>query len=139
MSNRFLPFGIIGLVVAICALLSGCIFNETPPPEATIAANETAETIFQSFNTGDYTQFSMNMSDKLKSGINESSFSAIRSQVRDKYGNYTSKSAPQGSVIQGYNNFVYDCRFEKGTLKIRLVMNTTKPSVVGGLWFPNGI
>lgn len=139
MLRRDILYVIISLIVALCLLTSGCIFNETPTREATVAANETAETIFQSFNTGDYGQFSMNLSDRLKSGINESSFSGMREQIQTKYGNYTSKAAPQSSVIQGYNNFVYDCHFEKGTLKIRLVMNTTEPRIVDGLWFPNGI
>ena len=139
MLKKGLLCGFSSLAVVLCLLTSGCIFNGTPSTEATDAANKTAESIFQSFNTGDYGQFSLNMSDRLKSGINESSFSGIRGQIQDKYGNYTSKAAPQGSVIQGYNNFVYDCSFEKGTLKIRLVMNTTSPSLVDGLWFPNGI
>ena len=139
MLTKGVLYGFISLAIALCLLTSGCIFNETPPTEATYAANKTAERVFQSFNTGDYSQFSMNFSDRLKSGINESSFSGMRNQILDKYGNYTSKAAPQGSVIQGYNNFVYDCSFEKGTMKIRLVMNTTNPSLVDGLWFPNGI
>jgi ATP-dependent DNA ligase len=139
MRNRNLSFTFAGLAIALCALFSGCIFNQAPPQEAADAANSTAETIFQSFNTGDYGRFSENLSAPVKKNLNESSFSSMRDQIRSKYGNYTSKSAPQGSVIQGYDNIVYECGFEKGTLKVRLVMNTTNPSIVDGLWFPNGI
>lgn len=139
MSKRLLITGTAGLAVVLCALFSGCIFNQPPSQQATDAANTSAEALFQSFNTGDYNQFSANMSLPMKKSFNESSFMGIRDQVRSKYGNYVSKSAPQGSVIQGYDNFVYDCAFEKGALKIRLVTNTTEPGTVEGLWFPNGV
>jgi hypothetical protein len=139
MSRRLLIIGVAVLVTTLCALLSGCIFNQPPPQNAFDAANASTETIFQSFNTGDYGRFSENMSAPVKKNLNESSFSSMRDQIRTKYGNYTSKSAPQGSVVQGYDNFVYDARFEKGTLKVRLVMNSTQPGTVEGLWFPNGI
>lgn len=125
--------------IVLCAIVSGCVFNTPPPQSAMGAANATAESIFQSFNTGDYGQFSQNMSVTLKSGLNESSFSTMRGQINDKYGSYVSKSAPQASTVQGYNNFIYDCRFEKGSLKIRLVMNSTDEAIVQGLWFPGGI
>lgn len=139
MLNRNLSIIIGGLVIAVCVVFSGCIFNQAPPQDAFDAANDTAETVFQAFNTGSYDQFSANLSPLLKRGFNESRFVDTRSQIQSKYGNYTSKPAPQGSVSQGYNNFYYDAHFEKGTLKIRLVMNTTNPSLVEGIWFPNGI
>ena len=139
MSNRFVLVGMTVLTVALCALLSGCIFNQAPPQEAFDAADPTAEAVFQSFNTGDYGQFSAYLTDPMKKGVNESSFMDIRSQIHDKYGNYTSKPAPQGSVINGYNNFFYDAQFDKGTLRVRLVMNPDNQSLVDGLWFPNGI
>ncbi|WP_424358453.1 DUF3887 domain-containing protein [Methanocella sp. MCL-LM] len=139
MSNLLHLKGMSILAIILILIISGCIFNQAPPQEAFDAANATAETLFQSFNTGDYGQFSANMNPLLKRGINESSFADMRSQIQSKYGNYTSKPAPQGSVINGYNNFFYDARFEKGTLKIRLVMNSTELSTVDGLWFPNGI
>lgn len=139
MSNQYLLKPLVGLAIAICLLLSGCIFNQPPSQEAADAANATAEAIFQSFNSGDYALFSENLSAPVKKNLNESSFTSMRDQIRSKYGNYTSKPAPQGSVIQGYDNFVYDAQFEKGTLKVRLVMNATEPGIVEGLWFPNGI
>lgn len=139
MSNRFLYSGIAILAITLCLTFSGCIFNQPASQEATDAANASAETLFRSFNTGDYSQFSANFSAPMKKGINESSFSDMRSQILDKYGNYTSKSLAQGMIVQGYPNFIYDCTFEKGTLKVRLVMNGTEFSTVDGLWFPNGI
>jgi hypothetical protein len=63
----------------------------------------------------------------------------MRSQIWDKYGNYTSKTLAQSYVDRGYNSFIYDCKFEKGTLKVRLVMNATDLPTVEGLWFPNGV
>lgn len=126
-------------IVALCLIVSGCVLSGTPSQVATDAANSTADTVFHSFNTGDYNQFSANLSAPMKAGLNESRFFAMQDQIHSKYGEYLSRSPPQGSVIQGYDNFVYDCSFEKGNLKVRLVMNATEPGIVEGLWFPNGV
>jgi len=122
-------------------VICGCITTNTLPPsrEAMDAANATAEGIFQSFNSGDYGQFSANLSAEMKAGINESNFQGMREQIRAKYGGYRSKSVPEASVAQGYNNFIYNCNFDGGTLKIRLVMSPANASIIDGLWFPEGI
>jgi hypothetical protein len=139
MSNRYLFLGFFCLTIALCVLFSGCVFNPPASREAADAATATAETLFQSFNTGDYGQFSANFSAPMKAGINESGFLDMRAEIQDKYGNYTSKTLAQAAVVQGYPSFIYDCTFVKGVLKIRLVMNATDLYVVNGLWFPNGI
>ncbi len=129
---------VIGLVIMLVIAISGCV--DTPPSqEATIAANGTAESLFLSFNTGDYGQFSGHFSDVMKRSINESAFENMRSQIQGKYGNYTSKTVLQSYVDTPYNDFIYNCQFDNGSLKIRLVMNGTELSQVDGLWFPNGV
>jgi hypothetical protein len=131
-------FVAMALVITLVIVVSGCV-NSPPSQDATAAANGTAESLFLSFNTGDYGQFSGHFSDVMKKGINESVFSDMRSQIQGKYGNYTSKTLADSFVDTPYYDFRYDCKFEKGSLRIRLVMNGTDPSVVEGLWFPHGI
>jgi hypothetical protein len=138
--NIFL--GTVCLVTLIVILASGCTGSKPPlqpSQDAINAANSSAESLFTSFNTGDYQQFSGHFSDAMKRGFNESAFSDMRSQIQDKYGNYTSKTLADSFVDTPYNDFRYECKFEKGSLRIRLVMNGTELSQVDGLWFPNGI
>ena len=142
MNDRYPRYRVLGLVtvcMAFCMVTCGCVSSGPPPHEAIDSANATAEGLFQSFNSGDYGQFSANLSDGMRAGINESSFQRMRDQIRAAHGDYRSKSAPETSIIQGYNNFIYNCDFERGTLKIRLVMSPVNTSIVEGLWFPDGI
>ena len=129
---------ITGLAILLAITAGGCV-DTAPPPEAANASDSTAEGLFLSFNTGDYGQFSEHFSEDMKKGLNETGFDSMRSQIQDKYGNYTSKTLSQSYTDRGYNSFIYDCKFEKGTLKVRLVMNATDLPMVEGLWFPNGV
>ena len=130
---------ITSFIVASIVLTSGCILGSAPSADASNAANTTADNMFQSFNTGNYPQFSANFSDAMARGINETAFVDMRNQIRSRYGTYASKTMTQAYNSQGYNSFVYNCTFERGTLTIRIVMNTGNPWTVEGLWFPNGI
>lgn len=132
------PLVVIGLMITLVVLAGGCV-DTAPPQDASDAANVTAESLFLSFNTGDYRQFSGHFSDVMKSSINESAFSDMRNQVHGKYGNYTSKTLSQSWTDQKYSSFVYDCTFSDGKLKIRVVTNATDLPTVEGLWFPNGV
>lgn len=75
----------------------------------------------------------------MKTGVNETSFKDFQGQIQAKYGKYVSKTLSQSYTSQGYNDFVYHCTFENGSLAIRLVMNANDPRIVEGLWFPDGI
>lgn len=130
---------IVGVSLAALVAACGCIFNGPPSAAATDAANATAENLFQSLNTGDYGQFSTNFSAAMITGINQSAFEDLREQIRDKYGDYLSKSLSQSSVAGADSSFVYSCAFRNGTLRIRLVMNTNDQWTVDGLWLPDGV
>ncbi|MGA9139961.1 MAG: DUF3887 domain-containing protein [Methanocella sp.] len=131
-------FAAIGMVIMLVVVAIGCV--STPPSQdASVAANDTAESMFLAFNTGDFGQFSGHFSDAMKKSMNESAFNDMRNQIQSKYGNYTSKTLADSFVDTPYYDFRYDCKFEKGSLRIRLVMNGTDPSTVEGLWFPHGI
>lgn len=135
------PINIVIVALGLMAMIiiaAGCV-DTAPPQDASDAANATAESLFRSFDSGDYRQFSGHFSDVMKRGINESAFGDMRSQIREKYGDYTSKMLTQAWTDGKYNSFVYDCTFSGGRLKIRVVTNATDLPTVEGLWFPDGI
>jgi len=72
------------------------------------------------------------------SSANESWFTGTRTGMLSQFGKFVSRSssAPQATMSQGYNVYVYDTQFENGTLKIQVVMNQTNIYTVEGLSFP---
>ncbi len=124
--------------IVLCAalMLCGCVSSGAPSQDAMDAANVTADRMFSSFNTGDYAAFSLNFSDAMRSGINESGFHAICGSLSEEYGRYLSRSpSPRAGTVQGYNVFLYDCQFERGNLTIQLTMNASDVWRVEGLFF----
>jgi len=120
------------IFIAVC----GCAQNPSVgSPAAIDAANVTADRILSSINSGNYSDYSENFSDKMIAQVNESQFSYLRGAVQDTFGNYVSRSGPTSSVIQGYNVFVYNCTFTKGYVNFQLTMNITDPSRVEGVFF----
>ena len=99
------------------------------------AANATVDRILNSFNSGNYSEFSANFSSAMLSAVNETRFNSIRSGIQSKYGKYVSRSSPTGGTAQGYNIYIYPSHFEKGDLKLQLTMNTTNVWTVEGLYF----
>jgi hypothetical protein len=132
MRSSFKCLGIIGLI-ALMVAASGCAAGGKPSDTATAAGNVAADRIFQSLNSGNYTDFSTNLSYQMNQGVNESWFNDFRSGIRDKYGNYTSRSEPQATNVGAYNNFVYDTKFEKGSITFTISMDATDPYKVSGI------
>jgi len=116
-------------------LACGCTQSATPPQDAISAANVTADRVLQSINDDDYTGFSMNFSDPMLQGVNQSRFEGLRNDILAKYGKYESKSSTQNLVVGGDNVFIYDCQFEKGRLQFQFAINSTDMSTVTGLYY----
>ena len=123
--------GILGLILAM-VVLAGCTAAK-PSGDATNAANAAADRIFDSFNTGNYSEFITNCSVPVQEGINQSQFNALRNNIVGQLGKYQSRSDPSASVVGIYNNFAYTCQFENGTQQFTITMNSTDIYTVEGL------
>ena len=121
-------------------MLSGCSQSETT--EATdepAYAGAIAESILNSFNTGDYTVYSERFDPAMKKAMPEADFKELRSQVREEMGDYISKEySSQETVQEIYTAVIYKVEFSKnpGDVQIRVVFLETDDAVyVSGLWF----
>ncbi len=133
---NFKRFIIVMALLAVVALSLGCTSNTAPQDKSMDAANATADRILNSFNAGNYTDFSMNFSPAMLSAANESWFNTARSSLQSKYGMYVSRAPmPTGGTAQGYNIYSYDSHFEKGNFALQLTMNTTDVWRVEGIYF----
>lgn len=122
------------VLTAIC----GCVIGEKPSQAATDMANVTADRILLSINSGSYADYTTNFSAPMMNASPESNFNGLRDKILSQFGKYESRSpAPQVSVSQGFNVFVYDCQYEKGRHSFRLVMDPANASLVQGIWFPD--
>lgn len=135
MHNRSLSYLLTGMIMIGVLLACGCTQSATPPQDAISAANVTADRVLQSINDDDYTGFSMNFSDPMLQGVNQSRFEGLRNDILAKYGKYESKSSTQNLVVGGDNVFIYDCQFEKGRLQFQFAINSTDMSTVTGLYY----
>jgi hypothetical protein len=131
---RVMAVALMLVAIAIC----GCVSGEKPSQAATDMANVTADRILLSVNSGNYTDYTTNFSAPMMNATSESSFNGLRDKIFTQFGRYESRSpAPQASVTQGFNVFVYDCQFEKGRHTFRLVIDPANASLVQGIWFPD--
>ncbi|HEY3422774.1 MAG TPA: hypothetical protein VGK13_06405, partial [Methanocellaceae archaeon] len=74
MYTKSLHYLLPGVMLIGMLLVSGCTQNATPSQESISAANVTADRVLQSFNDGNYANFSMNFSSPMLQGINQSRF-----------------------------------------------------------------
>jgi hypothetical protein len=133
---RFKSFIIIIMLVAVVALTLGCTSSSNTSGTAMNAANATADRILNSFNTGNYADFSANLSPTMLSAANASWFNTTRAALQSKYGNYLSRApVPTAGAEQGYNIYLYNSNFEKGNFTLQLTMNTTNVWRVEGIFF----
>jgi hypothetical protein len=136
MSWTILRHILLAIILLAILAVSGCTqAGPRPSRDAIDVADVTAERMLQSLNTGDYEAFTANFSAPMIRAVNETMFNDIRKWVRDRYGDYISKSESSAYAIQSYNNFEYSCKFSKGNVVFRLTMNQTNISMVEGEHF----
>jgi hypothetical protein len=133
----FKSFIIVTLLLTVVAMTLGCTSSSTTTSGAAMnAANVTADRILNSFNTGNYNEFSTNFSPAMMAAMNQSQFNATWDSIQLKYGNYQSRDpVPTAGVVQGYNVYMYKSYFEKGNFTLQLTMNTTNVWQVEGMFF----
>ncbi len=135
MYSRSLSYIPIGVMIIGILLMSGCTQSAVPSQDAISRANVTADRVLQSINDGNYANFSMNFSQVMLQGVNQSRFDGLRNDILTTNGKYISRSNVQNFVVGGDNVFIYDCQFEKGRLQFQFSINSTDMSTVTGLYY----
>jgi hypothetical protein len=123
-------------LAAIIVVSAGCISAGKPSQQAMDAANVTADRMLNAINIGDYTQFTQNFSSTMKSAVDENRFNEIHRNMTGAYGKYVSRApVPTATTVQGYNVFLYDCRFEKSNVTVQFTMNPSDVWTVEGFFY----
>jgi hypothetical protein len=111
---------ILGLLLAAC---SGAAPSEAPS-DSTPAVDESravdiATDAFTAFNEGDYSGWSRDWSDAMRSAIPQEAFEAWRASVLDELGRFVSLGIPERSERQpGTYRWSFPVTFERGAATI---------------------
>ena len=127
------------LLLSACSAFQAPASTVEPTAEATIkaAAQPTAENILQSFNNNDYNGVLRDMDTTMVKAFTQDSFNQLQTKIANDYGAYQSVTYTGVTLAQGYYSVLFDCKFEKGSFTMRLVLTTQAPYQVSGLWFPD--
>ena len=127
------------LLLSACSAFKAPVSSIEPTAEATIraAAQPIAENLLQSFNNNDYQGVLRDMDATMVSAFTQDSFNQLQSKIATNYGAYQSATLTGVTLQQGYYSVLFDCKFEKGSFTMRLVLATQAPYHISGLWFPD--
>lgn len=127
------------LMVIIAALvLSGCSgTNQAEKQKLISTADPVVENLMQGLNEENYKKFSQDFDDTMKKSLSETAFKATNDLVKQKIGNYVSKSFWKTQKDGKYTVFFYKCKFdnEPGEVLATISIDLTgsKP-LVGGFY-----
>ena len=137
---------IAGAVALVLVLLAVSFFagrnaglNEFLPeeidlPENMSSINSVTENILQSLNDNNYSSFSKDFSDRIKTILNEQSFTEVRNLILETSGKYISKETPKSYEIEGYIAYDYSCEFEKEKVFVTISFSQDLKKVEGILF-----
>jgi hypothetical protein len=127
------------LVLSACSAFQAPASTVDPTAEATIktAAQPIAENILQSIDKKDYQGMLRDMDATMTKASTQDSFNQLQSKIATDYGAFQSATYTGVTLTQGYYSVLFNCKFEKGSLTMRLVLDTQAPYQVSGLWFPD--
>jgi len=127
------------LLLSACSAFKAPASTVEPTAEAAVrtAALPMAENILQSLDKNDYSSFLRDMDTAMINAITKDSFTQLQSRIATTYGAYQSVELTGVTLTQGYYSVLFDCKFEKGSLTMRLVLETKAPYLVAGQWFPD--
>ena len=122
-------------VVSVALLVAAC-GSPSEPIESPITqdqATEMAENALQAFNDRDYTAWSRDWSETMKSAIDEDAFLAFRDQYHDQLGDWraiTEVSGAPGSD-EGTYRWTFDLEFEGGGYRMWFGFKEGSPLIEG--------
>lgn len=122
-------------LLAGAIVLAACGGTSTPveSPVSEDQAIEMAENALEAFNEGDYSAWSRDWSETMKSAIDEQAFLAFRDEFHAQLGDYTAVTnvtGAQGSD-RGTYRWTYDIQFENGDYRMWFGFKEGSPLIEG--------
>ena len=124
--------GVLIMLVTV-ASLPACA-TEMPEPAY---ADQIAESILLAMNESDYAKFSENFDETMKDAMPEATFLQTNSQIKEKIGDYVSKTFWKTGTEGGYTAVYYKAKFTlEPEVTVKVVFQESDGKVyVSGLWF----
>jgi len=137
--KRLLPI----LLILLVAVLTGCSAGAaadtaptpTPDPAVLSATQPIGENIVNAIANDDYDAFIRDMDETMVGSFDETTFEDLRSQLDSSLGTYQSNAFQTTLLEDGYYIAYFTLHFANGDCAMRVVMTTTEPYKVSGLWF----
>lgn len=137
--KRILPILLIFLVVVLAGCSSGAVADvsptATPDPAVLTATQPLGENIINAIANDDYDAFIRDMDETMVGSFDETTFEDLRSQLDSSLGAYQSNEFQTTVLDDGYYISYYTLHFANGDCAMRVVLTTTEPYKVSGLWF----
>ena len=132
--------GIVILIVALGPfLIASCGIGpqqvEGEERDAVLAYAEPAtDNMLAGLQTGDYAQFTRDMSPEMLDAMTESQFASLRTMLDSKVGGYVSRQVSRVEKDQDFVTVVYDAQYQdEEHVTMRVVFDQAK--LISGLWF----
>jgi hypothetical protein len=119
MSKNIKLFAALSLVAALSILASSCTAKPAGLTDEQVAG--VTENILQAINAADYTAFTRDFNDQMKTAFPKDQFSQIRDMLQNTSGAYLSKGEPEMVNRQGYAIYRFPCEFEKEKVIVTVV------------------
>jgi len=107
------------------------------PQDIQRSADQFTESMLTGINEKDYTSFSANFDQKMKSSLTESQFRLLSQSVKQKLGNYVSKELVTTETREPFTIFTYKVKFvkEAAAITVRTVLTEEDARLlVVGFW-----
>lgn len=130
--KKILPLLIVFIFMAACQTTTSEV-----PADIQDHSQPMAENILTSLENNDYASFQRDFSEKMRSAIDESTFTSIQQTILSSVGEFQALTYQQTTLEDGYLISYYSLSFSEGDLSLRLVLSPEAPYQIEGFWFPD--
>lgn len=105
---------IIPLLLILVLAISGCSKTSSAEKEQlSKTADPIVENMLQGLKENNYTKFSQDFNDKMKSSMTEASFKDLAAMLNQKIGTYSSKTLWKTQKDNNFTVLIYKAKFDK--------------------------
>lgn len=135
------------LSLTLALILAGCSLIKAPLTKTTTLegdeqqqvldyATPKADNLISGLVTGDYSVFSADFSQTMKTGMDQAAFDELLQTFSSKLGTYRTHEVNVVLKNDDYTTVAYKMIFEKDdAVVMRIVFDNQEPHLISGLWF----
>jgi len=129
------------VLIAALILLAGCTgdsqaLSAAELKQASVYADPALDAMLAAIQSSDYTAFSANFDDLMKSILDESQFIDLKGTLDNKLGRYLGRSEARGSRNARFLMLSYTLQYEKNPgVVVRVTFSADEPHRIAGLVF----